>query len=217
NTNFNFGPQDKTQNILNIQPVWPFALNDKWNLITRTIVPVVSQPETAPGTDREFGIGDTFFTAFLSPKNPGSWIWGAGPAILIPTATDDYIGQDRWAAGPSLVALTMSGPWVIGSLFSNVWDFAGSGDADINLFTMQPFAFYNFSDGWYLVTMPLITANWENSSDEWTLPVGGGGGRIIRIGKQPVNVRAEAYYNVEKPDNGADWQLRLTIQFLFPK
>jgi hypothetical protein len=96
NTNFNFGPQDKTQNILNIQPVWPFALNDKWNLITRTIVPVVSQPETAPGTDREFGIGDTVFTAFFSPKNSGKWIWGAGPALLIPTNTDDYLGPDKW-------------------------------------------------------------------------------------------------------------------------
>jgi len=218
NTNFDFGPQEKTQNILNIQPVWPFSLNDDWNLITRTIVPVISQPETAPGTDREFGVGDTFFTAFLSPKNSGKWIWGAGPAILIPTATDDYLGQDRWAAGPSFVALTISGPWVVGSLFSNVWDFAGSGDADIDLFTWQYFINYNMADGWYLTTAPIITANWEASSgNKWTIPFGGGVGKIFRIGKQPMNASVQAYYNVEEPDFGPDWQLRVQLQFLFPK
>jgi hypothetical protein len=107
NTNFNFGPHDKTQNIFNIQPVWPFALNDEWNLITRTIVPLVFQPATEPGTDREHGIGDTIFTAFFSPRDSGKWIWGAGPALLIPTNTDDHLGQDKWGAGPSIVLLTM--------------------------------------------------------------------------------------------------------------
>jgi hypothetical protein len=217
NTNFNFGPENKTQNVLNVQPVWPFSLSDEWNLITRTIVPVISQPETAPGTDRTFGIGDTFFSAFFSPKDYGKWIWGVGPAVLAPTATDDYLGLDRWAAGPSAVVLTISGPWVAGSLFSNIWDFAGSGDADINLFTWQPFVNYNMDDGWYLASSPLITADWENSGDEWTVPLGGGFGKIFRIGSQPMNASAHAYYNVEAPDNAADWQLRLQLQFLFPK
>jgi hypothetical protein len=218
NTNFNFGPQDKTQNILNIQPVWPFALNDKWNLITRTIVPVVSQPATAPGTDREFGIGDTTFTAFFLPKDSRKWIWGAGPVLLIPTNTDDYLGPDKWGAGLSFVALTMPGNWVVGSLFSNVWSFAGSGDNDVNLFTWQPFVNYNMADGWYLSSSPIITANWEaDSGDEWTIPFGGGIGKIFRLGKQPMNFQTQAFYNVEKPDNGADWQLRVQLQFLFPK
>jgi hypothetical protein len=217
NTNFNFGPQEKTQNILNIQPVLPFELTDNWNLITRTIVPLISQPKTTPGTEREFGVGDTLFTAFLSPKNSKKWIWGAGPAILLPTANDDYLGQDRWAAGPSFVALTISGPWVIGSLFRNIWDFSGSGDADINTFSWQPFINYNMADGWYLSTSPLITANWENPGDEWTIPIGGGFGKIFRIGKQPMNAQAQAFYNMETPENGADWQLRLQLQFLFPK
>ena len=110
--------------------------------------------------------------------------WGAGPAVLLPTANDDYLRQDRWAAGPSFVALTMSGPWVIGSLFSNIWDFSGSGDADINTFTWQYFINYNMADDWYLTTSPIITANWENSGDEWTIPVGGGFGKIFR----PVRV-----------------------------
>ncbi len=218
NTNFNFGPEEKTQNVFNIQPVLPFTLNEEWNLITRTIIPIVSQPKTAPGTDREFGIGDTTFTAFLSPKNSGKWTWGVGPALLIPTNTDDYLGADKWGAGPSFVALTMPGNWVIGSLFSNIWSFAGSGDSDVNIFTWQYFVNYNLADGWYLTSSPVITANWEADSDDtWTVPFGGGFGKIFRIGKQPLNAQAQAFYNVEKPDNGADWTLRLQLQFLFPK
>jgi hypothetical protein len=124
----------------------------------------------------------------------------------------------RWGAGPALVVLTMPGKWVIGSLFSNVWSFAGSGDQDVNLFTWQYFINYNLADGWYLTSAPIITANWEASSGEkWTVPFGGGFGKLFKIGKLPVNGSAQAYYNVEKPTYGADWTLRLQLQFLFPK
>jgi hypothetical protein len=224
NTNFNIGPDDATQNILNFQPVWPITLNDEWNLITRTIFPLTWQPvtEANPGggysTDTTFGLGDTTFTAFLSPHKPGKIIWGVGPVLLIPTATDDVLGADKWGAGPSVVVLTMQGHWVIGSLFSNVWSFAGSGDQDVNLFTWQYFINYNLADGWYLTSAPIITANWEApSGEEWTVPFGGGVGKIFKIGKQPMNAQASAYYNVEKPTNGPDWQLRLQLMFMFPK
>jgi hypothetical protein len=216
NTNFNFGPLEKTQNVLNIQPVIPFALNENWNLITRTILPVVSQPAFTPAQDRKFGLGDIVFTAFLSPKDSGQLIWGAGPALLLPTSTDDRLGAGEWGAGPSVVLLTVQGPWVIGSLFSNVWSFTG--DEQVNLFSWQPFVNYNLDDGWYLTSAPLITANWEADSDNtWTVPFGGGFGKIFRIGKQPMNASLAAYYNVEKPDFGADWQIRAQLQFLFPK
>ena len=216
NTNFNFGPQEKTQNVLNIQPVLPFELNEDWNLLPRTILPVVSQPAFTPAQDRENGLGDTLFTAFFSPKESGQWIWGVGPALLLPTSTDDRLGAGEWGAGPSAVVLTMRGPWVAGSLFNNVWSFTG--DEDVNLFTWQYFVNYNLDDGWYLVSAPIITANWEaNSDNRWTVPFGGGVGKIFRIGNQPMNVSAQGYYNVEKPDFGADWQMRLQLQFLFPK
>ena len=219
NTNFNFGPREKTQNILNIQPVWPFSLSEEWNLITRTIVPVISQPALFRGDDRENGLGDTTFTAFFSPAEPGKWIWGAGPVLLLPTATDDKLGTDKWGAGPSAVVLTSDGPWLYGALFSQLWSFAGDNDRDdVNQSLVQPFVNYNLPDGWYLVSSPIITANWEaDSSDTWTVPVGGGFGKIFRIGRQPVNAQMQAFYNVETPDNGADWQLRLQWQFLFPK
>ncbi len=218
NTNFNFGPADKTQNILNIQPVWPIPLTEKWNLITRTIVPVTSQPPFAAEQDRTTGLGDTTFTAFMSPKEAGKVIWGAGPVLLLPTATDDVLGSDKWGLGPSAVLLTMRGNWVIGSLFSNVWSVGGGGENDIKLFTWQYFINYNMPGGWYLTLAPIITANWEADSDNrWTVPFGGGVGKIFRVGNRPMNGQISAYYNVEKPDSGPDWQLRLQLQLLFPK
>ncbi len=213
NNDFEWGPQEKTRNTLNIQPVWPVTLNESWNLITRTIVPVISQPARFPGEDREDGLGDTTFTAFFSPRDSGKWVWGVGPVALLPTATDDRLGSDKWGLGPSVVVLTMPGQWVIGSLVSNVWSVGGSGDQDVNLFTWQYFVNYNFPGGWYLSSAPIITANWEaESGEKWTLPFGGGGGRVFSIGRQPVNMQAQAFYNVEKPSFGADWQLRLQIQ-----
>jgi hypothetical protein len=223
NTNFNVGPQDKTQNILNIQPVIPVDLNAEWNLVTRTIIPVISQPEFVPGQGRTNGIGDIQFSAFFSPKAPteSGWIWGAGLIAQLDTATDDALGADKWGLGPTAVALKMEGPWVYGGLINNVWSVAGDDDRpDINNMLIQPFVNYNFPDkpGRYLTFAPIITANWEaNSDDRWTVPVGLGIGQITKWGKQPVNLQASAYANVEKPRNGADWQLRLQAQFLFPK
>ncbi len=219
NTDFNIGPDNKTKNTLNVQPVIPFELNDDWNIITRTILPVTSQPGLFPGQDRTNGLGDVAFTAFLAPREPGKIIWGAGPMFLLPTATDDILGADKWALGISGVALTMVDNWVVGGLVSNIWSVAGSGDNDINLFTFQYFVNYNLPGGWYLTSAPIITANWEADNDNrWTVPFGGGAGRIFKIGNQPVNAQLSAYYNVETPDNfGAEWQMRAQIQFMFPK
>ncbi len=218
NTNLNIGPNDQTQNILNVQPVWPFEMGD-YNIITRTIIPVVSNPSVLTGPDkgRVDGIGDTVFTAFVSPKDSGDITWGVGPAILLPTASNDVLGQDTWGAGISAVALTMPGHWVIGGLVSNIWSVGG--DADINLLTLQPFINYNLDHGWYLVTAPIITANWEaDSNNRWTVPLGGGFGKIFKIGDQPINAQLSLYNNVETPDNlGAEWQVRTQIQFMFPK
>ena len=222
NTTFDFGPRDGTLNVLNIQPVWPFTLSDDWNLITRTIVPIVSQPSLRHGQDRESGLGDTVFTAFLSPAAPfrEKLIWGAGPAFLMPTATDDRLGADKWGLGPSVVLLAMPGNFVVGSLFSQVWSTGGSGNEDVSLFTWQPFLNYNFSGGWYVTSSPLLTANWEanRSSDEWTVPVGGGFGKIFRIGSlPPMNLQAQVFYNAARPRPVGLWSLRVQLQLLFPR
>ena len=218
NINTGIGPDDETQNILNIQPVWPISLNDNWNVITRTILPVISQPDILTGEGRTNGLGDMTFTAFFSPAKASSLTWGAGPVFLLPTATDDNLGSDKWGVGASVVVLAMPGNWLVGSMFSNVWSVGGSGNQDINLFTWQYFINYNLPDSWYLTTAPIITANWEADSDNrWTIPFGGGVGKIFNIGEQPVNAQISAYKNVLSPEFGADWQLRLQFQFLFPK
>ncbi len=220
NTNFEFGSKDKPLHTLNIQPVWPVGLNDEWNLITRTIMPIVSQPQLVSGQDRETGLGDTTFTAFLSPARPGKVIWGVGPVFLMPTASDDRLGADKWGLGPSAVLLTMPGNWVIGSLFSNVWSTGGSGREDVSLFSWQFFANYNMPDGWYLTSSPIITANWEakSGSDTWTVPVGGGVGKIFRIGSlPPMNFQVQGFYNVAKPNALGRLNLRVQLQLLFPK
>jgi len=218
NINTGIGPDNETQTVLNIQPVLPVSINKDWNLITRTVLPVISQPAALTGDGRQNGLGDTTFTAFLSPSNSGRLIWGIGPTVLLPTASDDTLGSDKWGAGASVVLLTMPGNWVIGSLFSNVWSVGGSGNQNVNLFTWQYFINYNLPKGWYLTSAPIITANWEaDSSNTWTIPVGAGIGKIVKAGKLPINVQASAYKNIETPEFGPDWQFRLQAQLLFPK
>lgn len=218
NFNFGVGPREVTQYILNIQPVIPIKLNDDWNLITRTIMPIISQPSPARGVPSASGLGDINPTFFLSPGKPDKFIWGVGPTFTLPTATDSLLGAGKWSAGPAAVGLVTHGHWVIGALANQQWSFAGWGDEEVSAMLIQPFVNYNFSHGWYLTTAPIITANWKaDSDDRWTLPLGAGVGKIQRFGKLPLNIQLSAYDNVVKPDNGADWQLRFQIQFLFPK
>jgi hypothetical protein len=217
NTSFNVGPYNRTQNVLNIQPVWPFSLSPSLNLITRTIIPFISQP--IGESESKFGLGDINFTAFFSPADPGKVIWGMGPTFFLPTATNAVLGKEKWCVGPGLVLLTMPGKWVIGLLANNVWSFAGKeGRTDVNQMLIQYFINYNLPDGWYLSSGPIITANWKAASgQQWVVPFGGGFGKIFKIGSQPLNAQVQAFANVVKPDNGADWSLRLQLQLLFPK
>ena len=188
-------------------------------MITRTIFPVITQPDFFSESGSTTGLGDVNFTAFLSPSKPGKFIWGVGPAIVLPTATDETLGSGKWSAGPSVVGLTIQGPWVAGILMNNVWSFAGDSDrADVNFFLAQYFVNYNMDHGWYLVSAPIITSNWEASSgNQWIVPFGAGIGKIFRIGKQPMNFNTQAFYNAVKPDFGPDWQWRFQLQFMFPK
>jgi hypothetical protein len=220
NMNFGYGPNDHIQNVLNIQPVVPFSLNEDWNLVTRTILPLISQPGMAPGQGTTFGLGATQFSALLSPAQTGRLIWGAGAVVQTPTTTDQVLGSNIWGGGPSFVALTTSGPWVVGGLVNNIWSAGGTGRNQYNTLTMQPFVNYNFasSPGTYMAFSPLITSNWEaESGQQWTVPVGLALGQILRIGQQPVNAQVGAYYNAIRPDIGPEWQLRFQIQLLFPR
>jgi hypothetical protein len=221
NTNLNFGPEKGTQNVLNIQPVIPVSINSEWNIITRTIVPVISMPSLYPGDDRTNGIGDTVFTAFLSPAVPKGLIWGVGPVVQLPTNSNSVLGNNNWGLGPSFVVLHLEkgDPWVLGVLANNIWSLTGSkqgGSYSNGL--IQPFVNYNFEGGFYLTSAPIATVAWKaDSGQKWTVPLGGGVGKIFHLGKLPVNTQLSAYYNVVKPDYGADWQIRAQVQFMFPK
>jgi hypothetical protein len=237
--NFNFGTgfnRNKTLYVLNIQPVIPVKLNDEWNLINRIIMPVINQPSLFPThggavpSTTGTGFGDFNPTFFLSPAKPGELIWGIGPTITLPTATDRDLGAGKWSMGPAGVALVMHGHWVYGALMNNQWSFAGWGDKAVNAMLLQPFINYNLPEGWYLTSSPIVTANWkaDKGGDVWTVPLGGGFGKLFRLGqilpleghplaKLPINTQLAAYGNVATPEFGPKWQLRLQIQFLFPK
>ena len=227
NTYFGVTEGDEIANALNVQPVIPLNVGE-WNIITRAIIPVISVPDPTDGLEdlpnhedpgSAFGLGDINFSAFFSPAKTGKLIWGVGPTITVPSATSDETGSGKWSAGPSAVALITPKPWVVGALVRNIWSFAGESDRkDVNQLLIQPFVNYNLPEGWYLTSSPVITANWEeNSDDRWTVPVGGGFGKIFRIGKQPMNAQAQAFYYADAPRLGPDWAFRFQLQFLFPK
>jgi hypothetical protein len=219
NTNFSVGPYNRTQDVLNVQPVIPFNVGKDWMVITRVIQPIVWQPYPNSNTGGEYGPGDMNPTFFLSPRRPGKLIWGAGPAFVIPTATNEILGQGKFSIGPSFVALTQPGHWTLGILINNVWSVAGSGSRpDVNQMLLQYFINYNLKKGWYLSWSPIITANWMASGDNvWTVPLGGGIGRVMKLGFQPVNLTAQFYGSAVHPPGASPWSLRLQIAFLFPK
>ena len=203
--------------IFNVQPVIPFSLGDDWNLVTRAIIPIVDLPV---GAHRKSGLSDINFTGFLSPAKAGKWIWGIGPIMTFPTASDDFLGSEKTSMGPAFVALRMHGPWVYGGLLNNQWSIAGDDDReDVNSMLFNPFLNYNIpnSKGWYLTTGPNITANWQADSDDvWTLPVGGGVGKVFKIGTQACNAKVAYYNNVMTPDGGPEDTIQLQFTFLFP-
>lgn len=179
NTNFGQNPGYRTQDVLNIQPVIPIGISKDWNLLVRWIAPIVYQPvPNQPGSPeiREYGLGDMQPTFFLSPKKPGKLIRGAGPFVLLPTATNTDLGYGKFGMGPSVVVLTQPGHWALGVLANNVSSVAGSGSCpDANQFIFQYFINYNLKKGWYITWQPTLTANCEATSrNTWTVSFGGG-------------------------------------------
>jgi hypothetical protein len=225
---FDNGADNGNANILSVQPVYPVTVGD-WNLVNRLIVPFADAPGGVTGLpgvanptqgDREQGLGDINYSLFLNPvETMLPFIWGAGASISMPTATDKVLGSEKWSAGPTGVILVQPVWGTYGALARQLWSFAGKSDRDnVNQFLFEPFVNYNLDEGWYLITDMVMTADWEaNSDNRWTIPAGGGVGKIFKLGEQPINVRAESYYNVERPNGAPDWTIGFTIQFLFPK
>ena len=219
NSNFDIPPNKRTQDVLNIQPVIPIGVAKDWNLIIRWITPTIWQPDPSVKDIGFYGIGDMQPTFFLSPKKTGKVIWGVGPYFILPTATNPFLGQGKFSLGPSVVALVQPGHWTIGALVNNAWSVAGPSDrANVNQMLLQYFINYNLEKGWFLTWSPIVTANWQAASGNvWTVPVGGGVGRVFRLGFQPVSLAAQVYGNAARPAGTSSWTLRLQMAFLFPK
>lgn len=223
-----FGAANGDATFVQVQPVYPISLGD-WNMVNRTIIPFIDAPGGRPGQPgnpnpesgpRASGLGDIVHSSFFSPAKAGKVIWGVGPMINIPSASKDVLGSGKWSAGPSIVLLTISKPWVVGCLIGNMWSFAGESDrANVNQFMFQYFITYNMADGWFLTTSPINTANWKASSGErWMIPIGGGIGRQFKLmGKIPSQFMIQYFHNVEKPTGAPDGSLRFTFQMAFPK
>jgi hypothetical protein len=213
NNDFGLGPYDRTQNVLNVQPVVPLA---NGRIVTRTIFPFVWIPDfSAESGQLTSGLSDISATVFYVPPSDGI-MWGVGPVFIIPTGGSER-GSEKWSAGPSALVIYQPGPWTIGALANNVWSFAGDDDApDVNKGLLQYFLVYQLGGAWYVNSAPIITVDWEKDDDRWTVPFGGGGGKVLFLGKLPVNLQAGAYWNVVKPDFGPDWQLRFQVQLMFP-
>ena len=217
-TDNNIGPNDKGSKIqTNIQPVIPFEVGENWNLLTRTIVPVISQDEIVPGAGSQFGLGDISMSFFFSPKKSDGLIWGAGPIALLPTATDNLLGGKKWGIGPAGIALKMIGHWTVGGLANHVWSVAGdSNRADLSNTFVQPFVAYTWPNKWGMSLQSETTYNW--TSEEFSVPVNLAVSKLVFFGKLPVSLQAGAGYWLESATNGPKGaRFRLQANFVLPK
>ena len=216
NWDFGIGPEDAMRYTANIQPVIPFSISEDWNLITRTILPVVYAEEPVKGFGDKSGLGDITQSFFLSPKAPvHDWILGAGPVMLYPSGTDSALTAGKWGAGPTVVALQQKNGFTYGVLANHIWSYTGWGDQNVNATFLQPFLNYTTKKFTTFAINSESTYNWE--AEQWTVPLNFTIQQLVKIGKQPIAFQLGYRYYAEKPDGGPDWGLRFSVTFLFPK
>mgnify|MGYP000167650306 CR=1 FL=1 len=220
NWDYDVGPvEDGERFTLNIQPVIPVSINEKWNLISRTILPVINQRRIFPGSGTQTGLSDTTQSFFFSPKAPtkGGLIWGAGPVLLLPTATDDLLGTEQWGAGPTAVALKQTGHWTIGALVNQIWSFAGADSReDVNQSFIQPFVSYTTPAAWTFTFTSESTYDWEN--EQWTVPLDFLAAKVFKIGRQPAQLQAGPRYFADSPAAGPhNWGFRINFVLMYPR
>ncbi len=216
----NYGPDDAgSVSRLTIQPVIPFSISENWNLITRTIVPLIDQRSVPARGQSKSGLGDVTASQFFSPKEPtaGGWIWGVGPVELLPTATDETLGGEKWGLGPTAVLLKQTGPWTFGALVNHIWSVGGdSARADVNATFLQPFLGYVTKTKTTLVVNTESTYNWE--AEQWSVPVNLTVAQMLKIGPQIFQITVGPRYWAQSPENGPEgWGLRLQLTLLFPR
>lgn len=225
-TTFDKGASNGSGTILNIMPLIPVTVGD-WNLFNRAIIPVANadgaivspgnpSPEQGGGAS---GLGDINYALIFSPVEYDTFIWGIGPSINMPSASDDQLGSGKWSTGVAGVIYSSTDWGNILVRARQLWSFAGDSDRkDVSQMVIEPIIAYNLDDGWHLFTDMIISANWKaDSHNRWIVPLGGGFGRTFKVGDQTLLSRLEAYYNVEKPKGASDYSVSFTVQFVFPK
>jgi hypothetical protein len=216
NFEFNLGPNDDGfKYTLNFQPVIPLSLGKDWNLIIRTIVPIISQDDVIPGTSQS-GLGDILQSFFFSPKKPvGGLILGFGPAFLWPTGTDNFLGSEKWGAGPTGLVLKQTGGWTYGLLFNHLWSYAGDDQRDyVSATYLQPFISYTTTTKTTFGLNAESTYDWHDS--QWTVPINFSISQLLKIGKMPISLALGAKVYAEGPSGAPDWGLRFVVTPLFP-
>jgi len=220
---FNDGPYDATKSTFELdQAVVPFSINDNWSLITRTKLPFISDPPKKLHDPWQTGFGNGYTTFFLSPRQGEGFYWGIGPVLSYPSATNSATGVNKWGLGPSVAILKKdAGPWQWGAVVNNIWSLGGPPHGSknrTNTFLLNPFISYHFANGWALGSSPNVAANWlAVPGQDWTLPVGGGVSKTLRVGRQPVKLALDGYYNAIRPPAGdLNWVAMLTLTFVFP-
>ncbi|SFU02093.1 hypothetical protein SAMN04489724_3362 [Algoriphagus locisalis] len=217
NTDYGIGEFNGTRNTMNIQPVIPISISKDWNMITRVVLPVVTQYSiTAPG-EKQSGLGDAVMSAFFSPANSEKLTWGVGPALLIPTGTNDFLTTEKFGMGPTAIALKQVNGWTIGALVNQIWSVAGNADRpDVSQMFVQPFVNYNWKSGAGIGANMEWTQNWEASTATvWLNPTISA---VTSLGKQKTQFVVGPRLNLAAPDGGkADWGWRAVVIFLFPK
>ncbi|MCG3149097.1 MAG: hypothetical protein PCFJNLEI_02556 [Verrucomicrobiae bacterium] len=215
-----YGPDSKgSKFVMNVQPVIPISLNEDWNVISRTIMPVIYQSDVIPNSSQG-GLGDFLQSLFFSPNAPvGGMIIGVGPALLLPTATDDRLGAEQWAAGPTAVLLKQHQGWTFGVLANHLWDFAGNDERDdVNATLLQPFVSFSTKTATTFSMNTEATYNWDAAAEPWSIPVNFSVAQLIKIGKAPVQLSGGLRYWAETPANGpSEWGFRFGVTLLFPK
>jgi len=213
-----YGSADGDKWTLNLQPVIPLTLNAEWNVISRTILPIVSQDNVVPGTSK-WGIGDVLQSFFFSPKAPtaGGVIWGVGPALLLPTGSGEQLSAEKWGLGPTGVVLKQEGHWTYGALANHIWSVGGSDNRpDINATYLQPFLTYTTAHAWTFGINTESTYDWEAS--QWSVPLNGFITKLLKVGGQPLSIGGGFRYWADSPDNGPhDLGFRIIFTLLFPK
>jgi len=220
NFDFKVGPLDEgTRQTLNIQPLIPFKLSEDWNLITRTVIPIINQNDVLPGVGSQFGLGDIVQSFFFSPSHasPKGWSWGAGPVLSLPTGTDDLLGTGKLGLGPTFIGLQVAGPITYGLLLNHYWSVAGnSSRPDVTITYIQPFFDYTTEKA---VTFELTTEtfyDWE--SEQWTVPLILTANKVVTLGKQLAMIGGGLrYWTDDNMYNPKGLAFNISFYLLFPK